>query len=166
MKANKKHQDMEINEQEFTRLVKQHKETIYSVCLMYAEDQDEANDLMQEALINLWQGLPSWRGDCELRSWIWRVRMNTCINQDVKKRRRQEHQPEVEDLLTPRSEDHKQIMALHRRIRRLKPFDRAIILLWLEDLPYEEIGKVVGISAKNVSVRLVRIREELKQMTD
>ncbi len=158
---------MEINEQEFARLVKQHQETIYSICLMYAEDQDEANDLMQEALINLWRGLPSWRGDCELRSWIWRVCMNSCINQDIKKKRRKNvSPPEVEDLLTPNSEDNKQIQMLHQRIRRLKPFDRAIILLWLEDIPYEEIGKIVGISTKNVSVKLVRIREELKKMSD
>lgn len=158
---------MEINEQEFARIVKQHQETIYSICLMYAEDQDEANDLMQEALINLWRGLPSWRGDCELRSWIWRVCMNSCINQDIKKKRRKNvSPPEVEDLLTPNSEDNKQIQMLHQRIRRLKPFDRAIILLWLEDIPYEEIGKIVGISTKNVSVKLVRIREELKKMSD
>lgn len=158
---------MEINEQEFARLVKQHQETIYSICLMYAEDQDEANDLMQEALINLWRGLPSWRGDCELRSWIWRVCMNSCINQDIKKKRRKNvSPPEVEDLLTPNSEDNKQIQMLHQRIRKLKPFDRAIILLWLEDIPYEEIGKIVGISTKNVSVKLVRIREELKKMSD
>lgn len=158
---------MEINEQEFARLVKQHQETIYSICLMYAEDQDEANDLMQEALINLWRGLPSWRGDCELRSWIWRVCMNSCINQDIKKKRRKNvSPPEIEDLLTPNSEDNKQIQMLHQRIRRLKPFDRAIILLWLEDMPYEEIGKIVGISTKNVSVKLVRIREELKKMSD
>lgn len=158
---------MKISEQEFARLVREHKETIYSVCLMYADDQDEANDLMQEALINLWQGLPSFRGDSQLRSWIWRVCMNTCINHDKKKRRQQDlPQPEVEDLLTGNSEDKRQIQMLHRRIRKLKPFDRAIVLLWLEDIPYEEIGKIVGISAKNVSVRLVRIREELKQMSD
>ena len=52
---------------------------------------------------------------------------------------------------------------LHDRIHRLEPFDRAIVLLWLEDLSYEEIGQIVGISAKSVSVRLVRIKEQLKK---
>ena len=51
-------------------------------------------------------------------------------------------------------------------IHRLKPFDRAIVLLWLENLSYEEIGDIVGITAKNVSVRLFRIRQELKQMSN
>ena len=55
---------------------------------------------------------------------------------------------------------------LHSRINRLGVFDRAIILLWLENLSYEEIGAIVGISAKNVSVRLVRIREQLKAMSN
>ena len=53
---------------------------------------------------------------------------------------------------------------LHERIHKLGVFDRAIVLLWLEDLSYEEIGEIVGISAGNVSVRLVRIREQLKNM--
>ena len=55
---------------------------------------------------------------------------------------------------------------LHKRISKLQPFDRAIVLLWLENLPYEEIGQIVGISTKNVSVRLFRIREQLKQMSN
>ena len=55
---------------------------------------------------------------------------------------------------------------LRRRIGKLGVFDRAIILLWLENLSYEEIGAIVGISAKNVSVRLVRIREQLKNMSN
>jgi RNA polymerase sigma-70 factor (ECF subfamily) len=55
---------------------------------------------------------------------------------------------------------------LHRRIGKLHPFDRALILLWLEDLPYDEIAAILGITVKNVSVRLVRIREKLKSITD
>ena len=60
----------------------------------------------------------------------------------------------------------KQVRMLQSRISRLGPFDRAIVLLWLENLSYDEIGAIVGITAKNVSVRLVRIREQLKNMSD
>lgn len=150
----------------FTQIIKKHQETIYSVCLMYAADQDEANDLMQEALINLWKGYQGFRGESDVKTWIWRVTMNTCISQDRKKTRSQEIRAQVGDLLTPISEDNKQIARLHARIRRLQPFDRAIVMLWLEDMSYEEIGQVLGISTKNVSVRLVRIKEELKKMND
>ena len=59
-----------------------------------------------------------------------------------------------------------QVEALHRRISRLQPFDRAIVLLWLENNSYEDIGKILGITTSNVSVRLVRIREQLKKMSN
>ena len=55
---------------------------------------------------------------------------------------------------------------LHDRIARLQPLDRAIVLLWREPVNYEEIGAIVGISAKNVSVRLTRIRLQLKKMSN
>ena len=55
---------------------------------------------------------------------------------------------------------------LHERISRLQPFDRAIVLLWLENMPYEEIGQVVGISTTAVATRLYRIKEQLKKMNN
>ena len=63
-------------------------------------------------------------------------------------------------------EHDRDIRMLYDRINQLGPFDRAIVLLWLENMSYEEIGAVIGISAKNVSVRLVRITEELKKMSN
>ena len=70
------------------------------------------------------------------------------------------------NLFDDTAEDMKQVRMLQNRISRLGPFDRAIVLLWLENLSYDEIGAIVGITAKNVSVRLVRIREQLKNMSD
>lgn len=62
--------------------------------------------------------------------------------------------------------DTRQVQMLRSRIARLGPFDRAIVLLWLENMSYDEIGQIVGISTKNVSVRLFRIKEQLKAMSD
>ena len=70
------------------------------------------------------------------------------------------------NLFEDKDEDSRQIRQLYDRIHRLKPFDRAIVLLWLENMSYEEIGAIVGISTKNVSVRLYRIKEELKKMSN
>ena len=67
------------------------------------------------------------------------------------------------DLYVDNDADTKQVKMLYERINRLGVFDRAIVLLWLEGFPYDEIGDIVGISAKNVSVKLVRIREQLKK---
>lgn len=68
------------------------------------------------------------------------------------------------DLFDDTDEATRQASMLRERISKLGPFDRAIVLLWLENLSYEEIGQIVGISTKNVSVRFVRIKEQLKKL--
>lgn len=156
-----------MTETEFAQLVKENKSTIYTVCYMFSKDQDEVNDLFQEVLINLWRGIGSFKGESKLSSWIYRVSLNTCISADRKKKRQATEPLDMDiNLFEDNDADARQIQMLYKRVHRLRPFDRAIVLLWLEGLPYDEIGAITGITAKNVSVRLVRIREELKKMTD
>lgn len=158
---------MEDKEKEFAQIVREHKRRIYTVCYMFSKDADEVADLFQEILINMWKGFPAFRGESTVSTWIWRVSLNTCINTS-KKRRRMDTIPlnvninPYEDV----DEDALQIRQLYERINRLGLVDRSIILMWLENLSYEEIGAILGISVKNVSVKLVRIREKLKQMSN
>ena len=157
-----------MNEQEFANIVREHKSTIYTVCYMFSKNQDEVDDLFQEVLLNLWRGIEHFKGESKLATWISRISLNTCISADRKKKKHAtETLSQQADIYAATDEaETRQIQMLHKRVHRLRPFDRAIVLLWLEGLPYDEIGAITGISAKNVSVRLVRIREELKQMTD
>ena len=159
---------MEKHEKEFVRIVEENKATIYMVCYMFSKDREEVENLFQESLIALWRGFESFRGDANIRSWIYRVALNTCISMERKKSRRPESVRLTMDvnLFSDTDEDNRQVQALRNRIGQLGVFDRAIVLLWLENLSYEEIGAIVGISAKNVSVRLVRIREQLKNMSN
>ncbi len=158
---------METLEKDFANIVRKHKDTIYTVCYMFSQDSDEVEDLFQETLINLWKGFAQFRGDSSPATWIWKVSLNTCISFDRKKRRRGESVPLSMNinLFEDDDNDSRQIEMLRKRINQLGPFDRAIVLLWLENISYEEIGEIVGITAKNVSVRLVRIREQLKKMS-
>ena len=155
-------------EKEFAAVVQENKATIYTVCYMFSADREEVEDLFQEALIALWRGFSSFRGGSNIRSWIYRVALNTCISSERKKRRRDEsvRLDMSIDLFTNTDDDSRQAQMLRQRIGKLGVFDRAIVLLWLENLSYEEIGAIVGITAKNVSVRLVRIREQLKNMSN
>ena len=158
---------MKTLETAFAQMVKEHKNTIYTVCFMFSKDSDEVNDLFQEVLINLWQGFASFEGKSKIDTWIWRVSFNTCISQERKKKRTSAIPLTMGiDLFNDKDDDTKQVKILYDRIHRLKPFDRAIVLLWLEGMPYDEIAAIVGITTKNVSVRLYRIKEELKQMSN
>ncbi len=155
------------NENEFMFIVRKYKATIYTVCYMFSSNEAEIDDLFQEIMINIWKGLASFEGKSDIKTWIYRVALNTCITQDKKKKRQKTESLSMNISPFIDSDiDSKQMQALNHRISRLNPFDRAIVLLWLENMSYEEIGLVVGISTKNVSVRLFRIKEQLKKMKD
>jgi len=154
-------------EKQFAQTVAEHKSTIYTVCYMFSKDVDEVNDLFQEVLVNLWKGFEGFQHRSDIKSWIYRVSLNTCISLERKKRRSPVERLTMDiNLFEDKDEDTRQVDRLHQRISKLQPFDRAIVLLWLENLSYEEIGLIVGISAKNVSVRLYRIKEQLKNMSN
>ena len=158
---------MESKERTFERMVRDNKSTIYTVCYMFSNDADEVNDLFQEVLANLWKGTTKFEGRSDIKTWIYRVSLNTCISIDRKKKKRKSVPLSMNiNLFEDKDEDSKQAEMLRKRISKLGPFDRAIILLWLENMSYEEIGAVVGISTKNVSVRLYRIKEQLKNMSN
>lgn len=158
---------MDYKQKRFEQMVNQNKGTIYTVCYMFSKDSDEVADLFQETLINLWKGMPEKDEISNIKGWIYRVSLNTCISLNRKKKSRPTVPLTMDiDLFESKSEKEQQVEMLHKRITRLQPFDRAIVLLWLEDISYEEIGLILGITAKNVSVRLTRIREKLKQMSN
>lgn len=159
---------MTDKEREFSRIVREHKSEIYTVCYMFSKDSDEVADLYQDILIKLWSGFDGFRGESSVKTWIWRVALNTCISDDRKKKRRGEKVALTVDIDPFEDKDEKalQVKQLYSRINQLGLVDRSIVLLWLEALSYEEIGMIVGMTAKNVSVKLVRIREQLMKMSN
>ena len=161
---------MDYKEKEFEKMVHTQKEVIYTVCYMFSKNEDEVADLFQETLINMWKGITNNNANMleaerdAQKAWVYRVTLNTCISWDRKKKKHTTVSLTMDvNLFSDTDSRTRQVDMLHERISRLQPFDRAIILLWLEDISYDEIADIMGISAKNVSVRLVRIREELKR---
>jgi len=146
--------------------MREQRNTVYTVCYMFSKDEEEIRDLFQEVMANLWHGFEKFAGRSSERSWVYRVALNTCISVN----RQQQRRPATLllntsfNLFEDRDEDTSQVTQLHNSIARLQPVDRALVLLWLENLSYEEIGQIIGITTKNVSVRLFRIKEQLKQM--
>ncbi len=158
---------MKENEQQFTDIVRCNRSTIYTVCYMFSKDNDEVADMFQEVLIRLWNGMESFDGRSNIKTWIYRVALNTCITIDKRKKRNHKTQLSMDiDYFNSREVKSEQAQFLHQRISCLQPLDRAIVLLWLEEISYDEIAAIIGITAKNVSVRLVRIREQLKRMKE
>ena len=154
-------------EHQFELLVREHKRTIYTVCYMFSHNKTEVEDLFQEVLIRLWNGFDHYEGRSSARTWVYRVALNTAINQDKKERRRIETVPLTVDIDPFEADDSKtqQVRKLHDLISQLELIDRSLVLLWLEGIPYDEIGAIIGITPNNVGVRLARIKEKLVQMS-
>ena len=157
---------MKEQERLFTSMVEEQKQTIYMICYLFSKNPTEVEELYQDVLINLWKGFSAFEGRSSVRTWVWRVSLNTCITWQRRSRKKRLPLELSVDLYNDTDSDTRQIKMLHNRISQLGPFDRAIVLLWLENMTYEEIGEIVGISAKNVSVRLFRIKEQLRQMSN
>ena len=157
---------MNDQEKRFAQLVNEHKSTIYSVCYMFSQDEDEVNDLFQETLINMWKGIDSFRDESKISTWIYRVALNTCLLQERKKKKEVQKVPLTMDVNFFEDTDANatQVRQLHQRIGKLGLVDRAIVMMWLEDMSYDEIGAVMGITPQNVGVKLFRIKEQLKKM--
>lgn len=154
-------------EKEFIALVEEYKQVIYKVCYIYASDSDHLNDLYQEVVINLWKAFPRFRGGCKVSTWVYRIGLNTCISFFRKSKSRPEVVPISVDLEAVAEEDKTaQLRELYRMINRLGRLERALILLWLEERSYQEMADITGLSRSNVAVKLNRIKEKLRTMSN
>ena len=156
-------------ENDFLELISEQKRTIYKVCYVYAKDQDDLNDLFQEVVLNLWKGFPRYRGDSKLSTWVYRIAMNTCITFLRRSSTRPSTIPITADVAGSLIEEEGktgQLRELYRLINQLGKLERALILLWLEERSYQEMADILGISKGNVAVKLTRVKDKLKKMSN
>ena len=151
----------------FVDMVYTHIPIIYKICEMYAEPS-EKEDLQQEIIFQLWKSFPSFKGNAKFQTWMYRVALNTALlGLRAKKIKYTEiSQNEINLAYESPGEDDRnvKIRQLYHYISKLNDLDKAIIFLYLEQCTYEEISEITGMNTKNISVRLVRIREKLRNM--
>lgn len=136
---------------------------------MYETDPEARNDLFQEIVLQLWKSFPSFRGEAKITTWMYRIALNTAIS-GLRKKNRKPPTEDIHDRHLNISEsqeaDHHEedLQRLQRAIRQLSEIDRAMILMALEEVPYDEIADTMGITQNNVRVRMNRIRERLRKL--
>ena len=156
------------SEKEFISLLNQHQKIVYKVCNLYMDRHSEREDLFQEITLQAWKAYGNFRGDAKFSTWLYRVALNTAITFFRKDKNRPiiystdivPDQPE--DIFDPIEE---QVKAMYTAIGDLSKIDKAIVMLYLEDYSYNEIGDMMGITANNVAVKMNRIKVKLKEET-
>ena len=121
---------MNTKEQRFSKLVKEHEQTIYAVCHMFSRDADDVDDLHQEILLRLWQGYDGFEGRSDIKTWIYRVALNYCINFSNKRKREKTKQTERgrRNPLTATSKNECRSNSSICEINKLGLVDRSVIL--------------------------------------
>lgn len=159
--------DQEL-ENTFLKALEQNQEKLLRVCSVYATDAEDKKDLFQEALINIWQAMPSFENKSSLSTWMFRITLNVCLRLQSRQEKRRNHFRKIEGMTIENipceetsSEDHERLIRLRKCVKKLNDSDRAVITLYLEELPYKEISEVTGLSENHVAVMVKRIKEKL-----
>ncbi len=160
--------------QAFEQLVTPHEQMLWRVCWHYTHHQEDAADCLQEAMLKAWRAIGSYRGECALSSWLYRIAATVCLDF----LRRQKRLPETEsadalaesgfdpadDSPTPdaailKTESNADLQAA---IDTLPGDMRTVLILYaLEGLGYEQIAEATKTSVGTVKSRLNRARQKL-----
>ncbi|HRI21561.1 MAG TPA: sigma-70 family RNA polymerase sigma factor [Panacibacter sp.] len=148
----------------FIELLNTHQNIIHKVCSLYMNNITEREDLFQEITLQAWNAFKSFRGEAKFSTWLYRVALNTAIS-FYRKEKNKPGFKTVEGLpeyIEEKDEIEEQMQAMYKAIGSLSKIDKALVMLYLEDYGYDEIGSMLGITANNVAVKMNRIKTKLK----
>ena len=167
----------------FDTLITRYSGDIYSLLYRMTGDPEEAGDLTQETFLSALKAIRSFRGEAELKTWLFRIALNHSRNRFRwwKRRRRNEtvslDRPigdgtaTISDTIADETETPEQAVLRSERRRRLvaavnslpEIFRETIILCDIQELGYEEIAHALGINVGTVKSRIARGREQLRK---
>jgi RNA polymerase sigma-70 factor (ECF subfamily) len=155
-------------ESTFLAALEQNQQKLLRVCSVYAEDADDKKDLFQEALINIWQSMPSFEEKSSLSTWMFRVTLNVCLRLQTKQAKKRDRFRKLDSLTIEliseeetNQEEQERLIRLRSCIKKLNDADKAVITLYLEELSYKEISDITGLTENNVAVKIKRIKLKL-----
>jgi RNA polymerase sigma-70 factor (ECF subfamily) len=153
-------------EEDFIQHIKENEGIIYKVARLYTNSTEDRKDVYQDIVYQLWKSYPSFKADSKISTWMYRVALNTAIN-NLKKEKRKGTRVSMDNFLLNKIDQvdtvmEERITLLYAHIKKLSVVERGIILLHLEGKNYDEIAAITGFTATNIGTRLARIKNKLK----
>ena len=152
----------------FLQTLDSNKDRIFRICRSYSTDTDDANDLFQEVILNIWKSLPSFSNQSNIDTWVFRITINVCLRAKQFSDKKQKHFVKLDSITyenigeTPNSNENEEMfLKLWKCVEKLEGAKKSIILLYLEDLPYKEIASIIGVTENHVAVKIKRIKNKL-----
>lgn len=153
-------------EEIFLRQIEQHKALIFKVCHTFrGADAEAQRDLFQDIVAELWRAFPRFNGSVKWTTWAYRIALNVAITQQRRKRiATVEWSDAAAGAVQHPAETDEQLAALNQAIATLNEAEKALILLYLDDLSYADIADITGLSENHVGVKINRIKNKLKSL--
>lgn len=155
-----------MDESQFLSIIKEHQGIIHKICHLYRDAREDREDLFQEITFQLWKSLPGFKGDAKISTWIYRIALNTAIATFRKKKPDIKYAlilPDIPDEQPCEEFDLRQ-ERLFAALKQLDTSEKAIITLYLEELNYQQIAEIIGISESYVGVKLNRIKAKIQKL--
>lgn len=155
------------------KLIEENRPRILKICRAYAWTASDRDDLYQEILFQIWRALPGLKRDAYAGTWLYRVALNTSISFVRKHAGRNSRATpfgpddlarRIESAQQPDEPDDGQISRLYEAIAQLNATEKAVITLFLEDLSYEQMADVLGVTESNIGVMLHRAKRKLSTL--
>ena len=154
---------------DFVAVLHEYQPLLRRVARLYCQDADDRQDLFQEIVLQLWRAYPRYvpQPGAKLSTWLYRIALNVAIS-NLRRRTRHPEPTELNaEALAVAQEsdagfDADDRAALYQAIACLSEVDKAFILLYLEDRPYDEMADILGITQNNVRVKMHRVQEKLR----
>lgn len=145
---------------------------IIKLCRAYTNSPEDFDDYYQEVCLQIWRSKDNFREESEWSTFVYRIALNVCLTLLKKKKKNNNVQHFVSDTnpTEETEENHafsdESLNLLYQAIKSLSEIDRAVIMLYLEEKPYQEIADIIGTNANNIGVRIKRIKTRLKELLD
>ena len=151
----------------FQEIIEQHKGILFKVSGTYCQNEEDRQDLIQEIMIQVWKSLQSYNDKFAITTWLYRISLNVAISFYRKNVRRQRTNIPLNENISHIHEEYNteiedQLILLEQLIGELNDLDKALMLLYLEDKSHAEIADILGISLSNVSTKVGRIKDKLR----
>ncbi len=151
--------------EQFLAEVMPHQAVIHKICQIYRENREDREDLFQEIIYQLWKAYPQYQRKSKISTWMYRIGLNTAIATFRKAKiewPQNDRGPKYNEMSATATDE--RLQQLYWAIRQLNEADKALIALYLDDLNYREMAKIMGISENNVGVRLNRAKNKIKNL--
>lgn len=152
----------EVSKKQFVQLIQSSQGIINSICRVYFPRSEDQKDIRQEIILQLWKAFPHFREEAKVSTWIYRVALNTVLNQlrKVVKHPEQITTELLNNMPAPKLIDD-DFQQLRQVMSLLKAKDKALVILHLEGYNHKEIAAMLNTSPTNISTRFSRIKKRL-----